>query len=173
MSNEYDDLARRAENGELAAKPGTVLRGEDAAAAARRLLADAVGAPEDTSPEDLTRLALGRPTAGKNTTGESPVIRARVPQALKDRVTEIAKRDRLKESDILRMALAAYVAQDGHAKHSKRVITTGNVRVKQRVNGRRIVKLPRESATEHEQIVKADMAANRAKAAASRSAQHQ
>lgn len=37
------------------------------------------------------------------------MVRARVPQALKDRVTEIAEREHRKESDVVREALAAYI----------------------------------------------------------------
>ena len=37
------------------------------------------------------------------------MVRARVPQALKDRVTAIAELEHRKESDVVRDALAAYV----------------------------------------------------------------
>lgn len=37
------------------------------------------------------------------------MVRARVPQALKDRVAAVAKREHRKESDVVRDALVAYV----------------------------------------------------------------
>lgn len=105
MSTKYDDLAARAERGELTVKPGTVRRGADAAAEAQRLLMEATGA---TTAGDAARIALGRPSLGA-AGGASPVVRARVPQALKDQVTELAKRKHVKESDVVREALAAWV----------------------------------------------------------------
>ncbi|MDP3971793.1 MAG: hypothetical protein Q8P61_02635 [Candidatus Nanopelagicales bacterium] len=105
MGTNYDKLAERAERGGLTVKPGTVRRGRAAADEAQRLLMDAAGA---TSADDLTRVVLGRPRVGAKG-GASPVVRARVPQALKDRVAAIAEREQRKESDIVRDALAAYV----------------------------------------------------------------
>lgn len=105
MSPNYDELAERAERGDLKVKPGTVRRGADAAAEAQRSLIEATGA---TSLDELTHIALGRPHVGAKT-GASPVVRARVPQALKDRVTALAKRENRKESDVVRDALAAYI----------------------------------------------------------------
>lgn len=105
MNINYDKLAERAERGELSVKPGTVRRGPKAAEEAQRLLMEATGA---TSADELTRIALGRPTLGSKG-GASPVVRARVPQALKERVAEIAEREHRKESDVVRDALAAYV----------------------------------------------------------------
>lgn len=58
MSSEYDELAARAERGELAVKPGTVRRGAAAAEEAQRRLMEATGT---TSTEEMTRVALGRP----------------------------------------------------------------------------------------------------------------
>jgi hypothetical protein len=102
----YDDLATRAERGELTIKPGTVLRGEPARSAARDALMEATGA--GTVPQAAT-LAVGRPRAGTGR-GPSPVVRARVPQELKDRVQAIAAHEHRDESDIVREAVAAYVA---------------------------------------------------------------
>lgn len=102
--SDYDELARRAEAGELTVKPGTVRRGPEAAEAARAALLDATGT---TSLEDATRVAVGRPSLGHE--GRSPVVRARVPQALKDRVQQLAATQHRKESQIVRDALAAYV----------------------------------------------------------------
>lgn len=105
MSTNYDDLAARAERGDLTVKPGTVRRGAEAAAEAQRSLIEATGA---TSADELTRIVLGRPSIGAKA-GASPVVRARVPQALKDRVVELAEREHRNESDVVRDALAAYV----------------------------------------------------------------
>lgn len=106
MTTHDENLAVQAERGELAVKPGGInLRGDAAAAEGRRLLMEATGA---SSIEDVVRIALGRPRLGA-TAGPSPVVRARVPQALKDRVTEIAERENRNESDIVRDALVAYV----------------------------------------------------------------
>lgn len=105
MVTDYEKLAERAERGELKVKPGTVRRGPDAAAEAKRLLMEATGA---ASKAELTRVVLGRPALGTKG-GASPVIRARVPHALKQRVAEIAERENRNESDIVRDALAAYV----------------------------------------------------------------
>lgn len=105
MSTDYDDLAARAERGELTAKPGTVLRGDAARADARNALMEATGA--DTL-QDAVRLAMGRPPAGARR-GPSPVVRARVPQELKDRVHALAAREQRDESDIVREAVAAYL----------------------------------------------------------------
>lgn len=105
MSTNYDELAERAERGELAVKPGTTRHGEDAANEARRLLMEAAGV---TSADELTKVALGRPSLGAKG-GPSPVVRARVPYALKERVAAIAEREHRAESDVVRDALAAYV----------------------------------------------------------------
>lgn len=105
MSTNYDELAARAERGDLTVKPGTVRRGSEASVEAQRSLMEAAGA---TSADELTRIVLGRPSVGAKG-GASPVVRARVPQALKDRVTALAEREQRKESDVVRDALAAYV----------------------------------------------------------------
>lgn len=107
--DKYEELASRAEHGELAVKPGTIRHGEDAASTAREALMDATGT--DTV-EEATRIAVGRPALGRE--GRSPVVRARVPQALKDQVQQIADHQHRKESEIVREALADYVAHDAH-----------------------------------------------------------
>ncbi|MGC0273463.1 ribbon-helix-helix protein, CopG family [Pseudactinotalea sp. Z1739] len=105
MTDKYDDLAAGAERGDLTVKLGTVRRGEAAAAAARSALMDATGA---TTEQEVVQIAVGRPPAGTKR-GPSPVVRARVPQALKDRVHALAEREQRDESDIVREAVAAYV----------------------------------------------------------------
>ncbi len=69
----YEDLAERAERGELTVKPGGVsLQGAAAAAEARRALMDATGA---TNIEDVTSAALGRPTADADELGVDPTTK--------------------------------------------------------------------------------------------------
>ncbi len=104
MSTNYDELAARAERGELKVKPGTVRRGSEAAAEARHSLTNATGA---TSLEEITRITVGRPSIGARS-GASPVVRARVTQELKDRIVELAEREHRNESDVLRDALETY-----------------------------------------------------------------
>ncbi|GAA1678253.1 hypothetical protein GCM10010977_29860 [Citricoccus zhacaiensis] len=101
----YEELAGRAARGDLTVKPGTIRRGEDARPDARHALVEATGA---ASPQEAVRLAVGRPPAGTKR-GPSPVVRARVPQALKDRVHALAEREQRDESDIVREAVAAYL----------------------------------------------------------------
>lgn len=105
MMTNQDELAARAERGELKVKPGTVRRGAAARSAARDSLMEATGA--DTVAEAL-QLAVGRPRVGTEG-GQSPVVRARVPQDLKDDVTTLAERENRRESEIVRDAVAAYV----------------------------------------------------------------
>ncbi len=61
MSTNYEELAVRAERGDLKVKPDTLRRGADAADAARRSLMEATGA---MTSDELTRIALGRPAVG-------------------------------------------------------------------------------------------------------------
>ena len=105
MSKTYDELAARAERGELAIKKGTARRGPAATAETQHLLMEATGT---ASLEDMTQVALGRPSLSAPG-GSSPVVRARVPEALKKAVAAIADQEHRKESDIVREALAAYV----------------------------------------------------------------
>lgn len=104
MMSDYDELARRAERGDLAVKPESVRRGTEAAEAARHALMEATGT---TTIEEAARVAVGRPPLGHE--GRSPVVRARVPQDLKDQVQQLAAAQHRKESEIVRDALAAYV----------------------------------------------------------------
>jgi hypothetical protein len=55
-------------------------------------------------------IALGRPSLGVSG-GVSPVVRARVPQSLKDRVVALAASEQRRESDVVRDALEAYVKE--------------------------------------------------------------
>lgn len=102
--DKYEEMAGRAERGELAVMPGTTRRGDAASSAAQRDLKDATGA---TSLQQALSLPVGRPPVGAQH-GPSPVVRARVPQALKDRLHALALQEQRDESDIVREALAAY-----------------------------------------------------------------
>lgn len=106
MSDNYDDLAAQAERGDLAAKPGTVRRGAAASEEARRMLMEATGA---ATLSDAMTLAMGRPPVGAEKNGASPVVRSRVPAALKAQVVAQAAREHRNESDIVRDALVAYL----------------------------------------------------------------
>lgn len=103
----HDELSARAERGELSVKPGTVRRGADARARVQESLMEATGA--DSVPEAV-EIAVGRPRVGARA-GQSPVVRARVPQELKDDVAALAEREQVRESEIVRDAVAAYVRQ--------------------------------------------------------------
>lgn len=100
-TDKYEGLAARAERGERTVKSGTVRRGEAARAEARTALREATGA---ATPQEAVRLAVGRPSVGSGKRGPSPVVRARVPQSLKDRVQALAEREQRDESDIVRGA---------------------------------------------------------------------
>lgn len=105
----HDTLADKAERGELTVKKGTVRRGPESRAAAQRLLMEAT---ETSTVDEAVHVAVGRPSLG-TAGGQSPIVRARVPQKLKDSVQTLAAREHRAESDIVREALAAYI--DMHA----------------------------------------------------------
>ncbi len=106
MSAKHDALADRAERGELAVKAGTIRRGDEVAHhEIQRLLIQATDA---STVQEAARISVGRPRVGAPA-GQSPVIRARVTQALKDDVTALAEREHRAESDIVRDAVAAYI----------------------------------------------------------------
>lgn len=106
--DEYEVLADRAERGELVPVARTAKKGSARSRAeAVRLLMDATGADE---PEQAIKIATGRPKVGAGTSGPSPVVRARVPEALKAEVLALAVREHIKESDVVRQALAEYIS---------------------------------------------------------------
>jgi hypothetical protein len=102
---EFAEFAEMAERGELVGVPGTLKRGEDAAAEGRRLLLEMTGA---ATVEDAIRVGAGRPRLGEQV-GPSPTIRARVPWALKAEVEALARKQNRRESEIIREAIAAYL----------------------------------------------------------------
>lgn len=71
MTEKYEELANRAERGDLRAKAGTAKRGSAARKVARSVLLEATGA---SSLEEATTLAMRLPQAGE-IGGPSPVVR--------------------------------------------------------------------------------------------------
>lgn len=102
--SDYDELADRAQRGELVSKPGTARRGADAAAEGQRALMSATG---QRTIEDATRVALGRPRLGSE--GPSPVWRVRASEDLDAQVRALAAKKNVPVSQVVREAVAAYV----------------------------------------------------------------
>lgn len=103
---EYEELSAKAARGELTIEPGSVRDGDAAAhAEIQRRFMEATGA---ATADEAAQIAVGRPRLGA-AKGQSPVVRARVPQALKEGVTMLAQREHRAESEIIRDAVAAYL----------------------------------------------------------------
>ncbi|WP_316295648.1 ribbon-helix-helix domain-containing protein [Clavibacter michiganensis] len=103
MTN-YDDLAARAERGELAPIPGTDLHGSAAADAGRAMLMDATGT--DTL-DDAMAVALGRPRLEAGPAG--PMWKVRSTKNLDQQINQLAIRRGVSKSEIIRQAAAAYI----------------------------------------------------------------
>ncbi len=103
MTN-YDDLAARAERGELAPIPGTDLHGSAAADAGRAMLMDATGT--DTL-DDAMAGALGRPRLEAGPAG--PMWKVRSTKNLDQQINQLAIRRGVSKSEIIRQAAAAYI----------------------------------------------------------------
>ncbi|HTL41963.1 MAG TPA: ribbon-helix-helix protein, CopG family [Pseudolysinimonas sp.] len=103
MTSGADALARRAERGELRPVPGTQRYGPEAAAAGRDALLLATG---ETTIEDATRVALGRPRLGEQR--DAATWRIRAPRALDETLTELAHQANTSRSEIVRIAVAEY-----------------------------------------------------------------
>ncbi|RII40854.1 hypothetical protein DWB68_15745 [Galactobacter valiniphilus] len=95
----------RPDAAEMTVKPGTVKRGSASRQEAQVLLMEATGT---LSVEEMKRVALGRPRVGV-AAGETPIMRARVPQELKAGFAALALRENRKEADLVREALAEYL----------------------------------------------------------------
>lgn len=106
----YEELARRAEAGELRPIPGTILRGEAAAAEATALLMAATGAQ---TPEEAARLAVGRPRVGSPKRGPSKQINLRVDDDLYARTTALATREGVTVSEVGRRAMREHLDRKG------------------------------------------------------------
>lgn len=104
MTN-FDELAERAERGELTIIPGTVRVGSAAADAGRRALLDATGTSDLA---EATRIALGRPRLDAGH-GPSPVWRVRATENLDTEVTHIADRRGITKSLVIREAVEEYL----------------------------------------------------------------
>ncbi|MWV51616.1 ribbon-helix-helix protein, CopG family (plasmid) [Rathayibacter sp. VKM Ac-2803] len=102
---DYDDLADRAERGQLAPAPGTALRGAAAADAARDALLAATGAD---SLENAVTIARGRPRLDAEEAA-GPMWKVRATKPLDQKISQLAKRRGVSKSQILREAAAAYV----------------------------------------------------------------
>ncbi|AMM22794.1 hypothetical protein AX769_21905 (plasmid) [Frondihabitans sp. PAMC 28766] len=111
MTNNYDDLAARAEAGTLRIIPGTTRAGADAAAAGRAAL---LAATDTDTIEDATRIALGRPRVGETRT-TTVVWKVRAPEQLDEQATDLAKHQGMNLSTLVRDAVAEYVRAHANA----------------------------------------------------------
>lgn len=102
---DYDDLAARAEAGDLQPVSGTALRGAGAAGTGRAALLAATGAD---NVEDATRIALGRPRLGEDRR-PSAVWKVRASAQLDDRVRAHVQAHGIAFSDLVREAVNEYV----------------------------------------------------------------
>lgn len=103
---DYDELAKRAERGELSVISGTALAGAAAAAAGRQVLLDATGA---SNLDEATQIALGRPRLSAAGRGPSPVWKIRATENLDAEVTQIAGQRGITKSRVIREAVEEYL----------------------------------------------------------------
>lgn len=101
---DYDELARRAEQGGLLPK-GTALRGADAAESAQRLLIDATGA--DTLEAAVT-IARGRPRL-EAAAPSAVTWKVRTTSVLDEEARKAAKARGITVSQFVRDAVASYL----------------------------------------------------------------
>ncbi|MFG6278846.1 ribbon-helix-helix protein, CopG family [Microbacterium sp. 5K110] len=102
---DYDDLAARAEAGQLQVKAGTVRRGPAAAQEAQQLLLAATGAD---NLNDAVTIARGRPRLdGSGTVAVTWKVRA--TESLDREVRTVAKARGVTVSQLVREAVANYV----------------------------------------------------------------
>ncbi|MBW0254418.1 MULTISPECIES: ribbon-helix-helix protein, CopG family [unclassified Cellulomonas] len=106
--SEYDELADRAQRGEMTSKPGTARRGPSAAEAGRQMLMQATG---QNDPDEAVRVALGRPRLGSE--GPSPVWKVRASAQLDAQVRAAAAARHVPMSQLVREAVAAYLVKAG------------------------------------------------------------
>lgn len=103
---DYDELAGRAERGELPVIAGTALAGAEAAAAGRQMLLDATSA---SNIEEATQIALGRPRLSAAGHGPSPVWKVRATENLDAEVAQIAEQRGTTKSRVIREAVEEYL----------------------------------------------------------------
>ena len=101
---DWDALSEAAEAGALPTIPGTIRRGEEAAASGRAALLTATGA---STLEDATKIALGRPRLDDDRV-ETVVWRVRATGKLDRIVADLADREGLSRSALIREAVAEY-----------------------------------------------------------------
>ena len=101
----YDDLAARAEAGDLQPVPGSIRRGSAAAGSGRAALLAATGA---ATVEDATRMAVGRPRLGEDRR-PSAVWKVRAPADLNDVVAAHLLSHGVTLSALVRDAVSEYV----------------------------------------------------------------
>lgn len=106
----YEELSAAAENGELTVS-GEVRTGQAAVDYARSLLLEATGA---ATIEEATQLALGRPRIGSAPRGPSKQWRVRASDELHTAAEELAEREGVTISELVRHAVATYVAANCH-----------------------------------------------------------
>jgi hypothetical protein len=102
---DYNDLAARAEAGQLAVKPGTVRRGSAAAESAQRALIEATGA--DTLDAALS-IARGRPRLDAPAP-EGVTWKVRTTADFDREVRQFAEAQGVSMSKLVRDAVAGYV----------------------------------------------------------------
>lgn len=101
---DYNELARRAERGELPTR-GKALRGPDAAASAQQLLMEATGVG---SLESAVTIARGRPRL-EASAPSAVTWKVRTTATLDSAVREAAKARGVSVSQLVRDAVASYV----------------------------------------------------------------
>ncbi|MCO6558676.1 MAG: hypothetical protein J6575_04490 [Bifidobacterium sp.] len=99
----FDDLDRRATDTGFDHHP--VDHDSDSGA---RLLMRATGA---TNVDDAQEIALGRPSRESGRHGESPIVKFKVPAALKERMAAVAKSKGISVSEAWRNAGRLYTAR--------------------------------------------------------------
>ncbi len=105
----YDSFAKDIEAGNIEIDNTNIQRGN-------KLGLDLILASTGASNEEeaLAMFTPGRPQIGKER-GISPSVRARVPQELKKDIISLAERKGKKESEIVRLALIAYLKSEAAA----------------------------------------------------------
>ena len=104
--NDYDEMALKAERGELPVISGTTVIGNAAAAAGRQMLLDSTGT---NNLSEATLVALGRPRLSTAGRGPSPVWKVRATENLDAKVTQIADQRGVTKSLVIREAVEAYL----------------------------------------------------------------
>lgn len=110
----FEQVLDDIEAGRRQADPATLIRADEAPGRGLDLVLAATGA---ATFDDAVRVATGRPHVGVRR-GASPVLRARVPDEIKNGVRDLALQQGKPESEIVRLALAAYLEAERSRSHS-------------------------------------------------------